>query len=297
MLTLTHDRPIVCQSASADGESLTIIDRSPIHLSPIDRDAKPTLVLSTDYTGSISSMMYPGASALQQYITDEKSKYNAILIVEPLPGPVRDPDEDWTYLNFDGDDKIDFFTPSRNRSPEQVAQALYEELGGSKGATADVPALIEQLGSDDRAKAADARLQLLNKSPYQVVPALSAWVNAADDPAMDRRLYEALMVRRGLGVHADALITQAAASENVQLRALAARSIGDLHQVTTHPIGKLTPLAEDDAMPVRYEALIAECGGIDIQLLGIGVSGHIGFNEPLSAMQSRTPPNSSSPTR
>ena len=37
-----------------------------------------------------------------------------------------------------------------------------------------------------------------------------------------------------------------------------------------------------------YEALIERCGGIDLQLLGIGVSGHIGFNEPLSALSSRT---------
>jgi glucosamine-6-phosphate deaminase len=38
----------------------------------------------------------------------------------------------------------------------------------------------------------------------------------------------------------------------------------------------------------RYEALIAEAGGIDFQLLGIGSDGHIGFNEPLSALRSRT---------
>ncbi len=30
----------------------------------------------------------------------------------------------------------------------------------------------------------------------------------------------------------------------------------------------------------RYDALIAELGGIDLQLLGIGLDGHIGFNEP-----------------
>lgn len=38
----------------------------------------------------------------------------------------------------------------------------------------------------------------------------------------------------------------------------------------------------------RYEKLIQRCGGIDLQLLGIGRSGHIGFNEPLSALKSRT---------
>ncbi len=30
----------------------------------------------------------------------------------------------------------------------------------------------------------------------------------------------------------------------------------------------------------RYEALIESMGGVDIQLLGLGHNGHIGFNEP-----------------
>lgn len=38
----------------------------------------------------------------------------------------------------------------------------------------------------------------------------------------------------------------------------------------------------------EYEARITEAGGIDLQLLGIGETGHIGFNEPLSALRSRT---------
>jgi glucosamine-6-phosphate deaminase len=38
----------------------------------------------------------------------------------------------------------------------------------------------------------------------------------------------------------------------------------------------------------RYEAAIADAGGIDLQLLGIGRTGHIGFNEPGSGLESRT---------
>lgn len=38
----------------------------------------------------------------------------------------------------------------------------------------------------------------------------------------------------------------------------------------------------------RYERQIAQAGGIDIQLLGIGRNGHIGFNEPSSGLMSRT---------
>jgi len=46
----------------------------------------------------------------------------------------------------------------------------------------------------------------------------------------------------------------------------------------------------------RYEALIQRFGGIDLQLLGIGKAGHIGFNEPLSALRSRTRVKALTPT-
>ncbi|MDZ4258403.1 MAG: glucosamine-6-phosphate deaminase [Gemmatimonadales bacterium] len=40
----------------------------------------------------------------------------------------------------------------------------------------------------------------------------------------------------------------------------------------------------------EYERRIREAGGIDLQLLGIGKTGHIGFNEPGSGAESRTRP-------
>lgn len=60
----------------------------------------------------------------------------------------------------------------------------------------------------------------------------------------------------------------------------------DIDPANTHlPNG----MADDpDEESRRYDALIASSGGIDVQLLGIGRSGHIGFNEPLSALKSRT---------
>jgi glucosamine-6-phosphate deaminase len=38
----------------------------------------------------------------------------------------------------------------------------------------------------------------------------------------------------------------------------------------------------------RYEGAIASAGGLDLVLLGIGANGHIGFNEPGSAVTTRT---------
>lgn len=39
---------------------------------------------------------------------------------------------------------------------------------------------------------------------------------------------------------------------------------------------------------IRYEELIASYGGVDLQLLGMGHNGHIGFNEPGSVFEKRT---------
>lgn len=38
----------------------------------------------------------------------------------------------------------------------------------------------------------------------------------------------------------------------------------------------------------RYERLIRRAGGIDLQVLGLGTNGHVGFNEPADALQART---------
>lgn len=55
-------------------------------------------------------------------------------------------------------------------------------------------------------------------------------------------------------------------------------------------------MAEDEiAEGKHYEDLIKRAGGIDLQLLGIGSDGHIGFNEPISALFSRTRAKSLTP--
>ena len=48
------------------------------------------------------------------------------------------------------------------------------------------------------------------------------------------------------------------------------------------------PRDEIDAECARYEQAIRDAGGVDLQLLGIGKTGHIGFNEPGSGADSRT---------
>ena len=60
----------------------------------------------------------------------------------------------------------------------------------------------------------------------------------------------------------------------------------DIDKAKTHvPNGAAKcPVKECEA----YEAAMKEAGGVDLQLLGIGVDGHIGFNEPLSPLSSRT---------
>ncbi len=43
-----------------------------------------------------------------------------------------------------------------------------------------------------------------------------------------------------------------------------------------------------DTAGQRYEDAIQEAGGVDVQIVGIGANGHVGFNEPSSSLSSRT---------
>ena len=53
-------------------------------------------------------------------------------------------------------------------------------------------------------------------------------------------------------------------------------------------INFLNGMADPAAECKRYEDTIGAAGGIDLQILGIGTNGHIGFNEPGRELQSRT---------
>lgn len=54
------------------------------------------------------------------------------------------------------------------------------------------------------------------------------------------------------------------------------------------PDGSATDEAALAAAAAAYEERIAGLGGVDVQILGIGANGHLGFNEPGSALASRT---------
>lgn len=60
----------------------------------------------------------------------------------------------------------------------------------------------------------------------------------------------------------------------------------DMRREAIHvPKGNVEDMAVSTA---AYEALIEAAGGVDMQLLGIGINGHIGFNEPGSKFDSKT---------
>lgn len=46
--------------------------------------------------------------------------------------------------------------------------------------------------------------------------------------------------------------------------------------------------ADIDAECARYDSLVEQLGGIDLQLLGLGPNGHIGFNEPSDSFEPNT---------
>ena len=60
----------------------------------------------------------------------------------------------------------------------------------------------------------------------------------------------------------------------------------DLPRSSLHTPRGDAPDPADEAR--RYEESLARAGGVDLQILGIGTNGHIGFNEPASSLASPT---------
>lgn len=60
----------------------------------------------------------------------------------------------------------------------------------------------------------------------------------------------------------------------------------NIHPARTHVLNGAAENPEAEC--ARYERAILDAGGIDVQLLGIGTNGHIGFNEPAPGLHART---------
>ena len=60
----------------------------------------------------------------------------------------------------------------------------------------------------------------------------------------------------------------------------------NIHSENTHVPNGME--SDSEAECSRYEKLIHSVGGVDLQLLGIGHNGHIGFNEPGAAFEKET---------
>lgn len=72
-------------------------------------------------------------------------------------------------------------------------------------------------------------------------------------------------------------------------RAVLEREIGSRVDFAPDAISSPNGWAEDVARACEeYEEAIVAAGGIDLQLLGVGTDGHIGFNEPTSSLESAT---------
>jgi glucosamine-6-phosphate deaminase len=72
-------------------------------------------------------------------------------------------------------------------------------------------------------------------------------------------------------------------------RAFMRRHLFDHVNIDPRHVGFPDGVAADlEAECARYDEAIRATGGIDLQLLGIGVNGHVGFNEPAEGLHART---------
>ncbi|HXH73815.1 MAG TPA: glucosamine-6-phosphate deaminase [Bacteriovoracaceae bacterium] len=107
-----------------------------------------------------------------------------------------------------------------------------------------------------------------------MIPVYEAWVQMALNRSVDHSYAFFFMLDEYLGINAD-------------------HPSGFQEYVAKHLFNPLGIRKDQFTLPPvhdegSYERTIKESGGIDLQLLGIGTNGHIGFNEPGSTGNSRT---------
>ena len=148
--------------------------------------------------------------------------------------------------------------------------------------------IIERFADDDALAAALATRVL---QAIIVNPALVLGLPTGRTPLA---LYRELRARRGIdwsGVRTFNLDEFAGLDGDHpgSYRAFMQAELFDHVSIKPEHIGMLDGRAPDlTAECRRYEAAIASCGGIDLQLLGIGANGHIGFNEPADGLCAHT---------
>lgn len=112
-------------------------------------------------------------------------------------------------------------------------------------------------------------------------------------------LYAALSRRAAAGEVSFADVTAVALDEYLGLppehpetyRNVLRREVGE--RLGIQPSQIVVPdgaTSDPDAAAAELERSLSHLGGVDLQILGVGTNGHIGFNEPGSALDSRTRP-------
>lgn len=103
-----------------------------------------------------------------------------------------------------------------------------------------------------------------------------------------RHEHEGLSFARARGFMLDEYVGLPADHPQRYRNVIAAELVDRVHWDGERVHGPDGLAADIPAACAEYEQAIAEAGGVDLQLLGIGTDGHIGFNEPGSSLSSRT---------
>lgn len=143
--------------------------------------------------------------------------------------------------------------------------------------------------ADDASRpAADAIVDLVARNPAAVLGLATGGSPLALYRELERRVGAGLDLTRVRGFALDEYVglqrdhPQSYRSVIVRDIVRPLRLTADLVEV---PDGAATDL---DHACAEFEKRIVAAGGVDLQVLGIGTDGHIGFNEPMSSLSSRT---------
>lgn len=200
-----------------------------------------------------------GAQVLEPLISSKHPNFRPVDVKVGPDGAIYV--ADW-YNSIINHAQHDFRDPRRDHDHGRIWRITHTKrplVEKPKIAGASIEALLDQLKSPEAWNRHQARNELNQHDPDQVLAAIEAWVETldGDDPEHDHHLVEAMWACQNIDRWSEPLLQRVLNAQDGHARSAGARMIRYWHDKMSDPVGMVAKAAADPFPRTRMEAVLS----------------------------------------